>query len=406
MAGGFQVYRYRWIILFIFTLLNIVIQIHWISFASITTEAAAFYRVTVLNIGFFSMVFMIVYIFVSIPASFVIDTYGIKIGIGTGAAIIAVFAPIKGIFAESFVAIALPQTGIAIAQPFILNAYTRLSAKWFPIEERATATGIASLAQYVGIIIGLAATPLLVHTHSIPRIMMLYGIVTIAIALAFLIFMKGEPPTPPCKEGEEARYSVKDGLKHIIALPNMRLVMLLFFIGLGIFNAVMTWIEQILKPRGFNSEQAGIVGAVMMFGGIIGAVMLPFLSDHYRRRTVFLTICMAMVAPSILGLAFAWNLTLLLASSFFWGFFIMSAGPIDFQYAAEISFPAPESSSQGLLLLVGQISGVIFIFIMDAFRTSEGSMTPLLVIFIFLMVLNTLLSLKLKESTAISHAEQ
>lgn len=406
MSGKFHVYPYRWLVLFIFALLNIVIQIHWISFASITSEAAAFYNVTALGIGFLSMLFMIVYIFVSIPASFVIDTYGLKIGIGTGAVLIATFALVKGMFAESFTAIALSQTGLAIAQPFILNACTRLSAKWFPLEERATATGIAYLAQYSGIIIALALTPFLVHAYSISRAMMMYGWVSVAVAAAFLIFMKEKPPTAPCKEGEEVRYSVKEGLQHIIKLPQMRLILLLFFIGLGMFNAVTTWIEQILEPRGFNSEQAGIVGAVMMAGGIIGAVVIPLLSDHYRRRTIFLTLCMAFVIPGLAGLTFAHNFTVLLVANFILGFFIMSAGPIGFQYAAEISYPAPESSSQGLLLLAGQISGILFIFIMDAFRTTEGSMTPLLVLFIFLMVLNALLSLKLKESTAIMHAGQ
>ena len=39
----------------------------------------------------------------------------------------------------------------------------------------------------------------------------------------------------------------------------------------------------------------------------------------------------------------------------------MSAGPIGFQYAAEVSYPAPESASQGMLLWVGQLSGMIFV---------------------------------------------
>jgi hypothetical protein len=43
------------------------------------------------------------------------------------------------------------------------------------------------------------------------------------------------------------------------------------------------------------------------------------------------------------------------------GFFVMSAGPIGFQYAAEVSAPAPESTSQGLLLLSGQITGLVFV---------------------------------------------
>lgn len=404
MTSEIKVYSYRWIILFVFALLNIAIQIHWISFASITSEAAAFYNVTPLAIGLLSMLFMIVYVFIAIPASFVIDTYGIRLGIGIGAVLIGIFGIIKGIYAGSFTVILLTQIGLAIAQPFILNAYTRLSAKWFPIDERATATGIASLAQYMGIIVGLAATPFLVHTYTLPQTMFIYGIISCAIAIIFLIFMREEPPTPPCLAGEENRYAVKEGLKHIFSLHDMRVVILLFFIGLGMFNAVTTWIEQIVEPRGFNSEQAGIIGACMMGGGIIGAIILPLLSDHFRKRKPFLTICMAFLVPGLAGLTFAQNYALLLVSSFVLGFFIMSAGPIGFQYAAEISYPAPESSSQGLLLLAGQISGIIFIFAMDTFRTGTGAMTPFMIAFIVLMIFNTLVTLKLKESNLIHEA--
>jgi len=401
MTGDIKLYNYRWIILFVFSLLNIAIQIHWISFASITSEAAAFYNVTPLSIGLLSMLFMIVYVFISVPASYIIDTYGIKFGIGIGAVLIGIFGIIKGVYASSFTAIVTTQIALAIAQPFILNAYTRLAAKWFPIDERATATGIASLAQYIGIIFGLAATPFLVHSYSIPHTMYVYGIISIVIAVLFIVFIKEEPPTPPCHKGQEERFKVKEGLQHIFSMKQMWLVILLFFIGLGMFNAVTTWIEQILQPRGFNSEQAGIVGASMMAGGILGAIILPLLSDHYRKRKVFLTICMVFIIPGLAGLTLAKDYWLLLVSSFILGFFIMSAGPIGFQYAAEISYPAPESSSQGLLLLSGQISGIIFIFAMDAFRTTTGAMTPFMIAFIVLMLINALLTLKLKESNLI-----
>lgn len=60
------------------------------------------------------------------------------------------------------------------------------------------------------------------------------------------------------------------------SLHDMRVVIFLFFIGLSMFNAVTTWIEQIVEPRGFNFEQAGIIGACMMLGGIIGAIT-PFM---------------------------------------------------------------------------------------------------------------------------------
>ena len=57
-------------------------QMLWITFASITGRAACFYGVSDLAIVFLSLSFMLVYIFVSIPASWVIDTYGIRVGWG------------------------------------------------------------------------------------------------------------------------------------------------------------------------------------------------------------------------------------------------------------------------------------------------------------------------------------
>ena len=88
---NFRIYRYRWVILSVFMFAVAVNQLLWITFAPITGSAAKFYMVSDLRIGLLSMVFMFVYIFVSIPASWVIDTYGIRVAVGTGAVFTGVF---------------------------------------------------------------------------------------------------------------------------------------------------------------------------------------------------------------------------------------------------------------------------------------------------------------------------
>ena len=64
-----RVYGYRWIILSLFMFVVVVNQLLWITFAPVTGTAAEFYKVSDLSIGLLSMVFMVVYLFVSIPAS-------------------------------------------------------------------------------------------------------------------------------------------------------------------------------------------------------------------------------------------------------------------------------------------------------------------------------------------------
>jgi len=57
-------------------------------------------------------------------------------------------------------------------------------------------------------------------------------------------------------------------------------------------------------------------------------------------------------------------------------------------------------------MLAGQISGIIFIFGMDFFRTASGSMTPFLVVLIGLAALNIVFSLMLKESLMIGAVDE
>jgi MFS family permease len=132
-----------------------VSQLLWITFAPITGSAAAYYGVSDLSIGLLSVSFMVVYIFVSIPASWAIDTYGIRTAVGIGAALTGIFGLLRGIVASDYTLVLIAQIGIAIGQPFILNAVTTVAARWFPIQERATAAGLGSLAIYLGILLGL-----------------------------------------------------------------------------------------------------------------------------------------------------------------------------------------------------------------------------------------------------------
>jgi len=396
---GFRVYGYRWVMLLAFMSVVAINQLLWITFAPITGDAARYYGVSDLSIGLLSMIFMIVYVVISIPASWAIDTYGIRVAVGIGVALTAIFGLLRGLAASSYTMVLISQIGIAIGQPFILNAVTTVAARWFPIQERATAAGLGSLAMYLGIIGGLALTPYLTVQLDIGRTLVIYGIVAVIAAVVFFGAARERPPTPPCPPGQEERSLVLDGLKQTLRKRGFVLLMLVFFVGLGVFNAVTTWIEDIVRPRGFSSTQAGGMGAVMIGGGIIGALVIPSLSDRYRRRTPFLVLALVGATLGLIGITYATSYWLLLTSAGVMGFFLLSAGPVGFQYGAEVTYPAPEGTSNGLLLWVGQISGIVFILGMDSGKSAQtGSMTMPLVVLIGLMVVSLLLCTRLREA--------
>lgn len=406
---------YRYVVLAAFMLITVAIEIQWLTHAAVARPAELFYNGqfnpgSFLNIDFLAMVYMLAFLLMSFPASYVIDTYGIRTGLAIGAIMLAAFSLLKAACAHSFTGVVIAQTGLALAQPFILNGVTAVTARWFPLYERGMAAGLLALAQYIGIIVAMLVTPMLVGSDpsepgygtGFEKMLWIYGIISVAASLSSLLLIRNREAG--LGESAQERYAFGKGLRHILANRDMRITMFLFLIGLGIFNAISSMTDSIAERVGVEDSD-GLIGGVMLIGGIIGAVVIPTLSDRFKRRKPFLVLCIAGMLPAVALLAFAGKLAgdpdsiyrISLAASFTLGFFVMSAGPLGFQYAAEISYPAPESTSQGILLWVGQLTGMFFVAGMSI--RENQYLGFFMNIFVVLSVLSLVAVLILREST-------
>lgn len=75
--------------------------------------------------------------------------------------------------------------------------------------------------------------------------------------------------------------------------------------------------------------------------------------------------------PGIIGLTFATSSVFLFGSAVLLGFFLVSAMPMGMQYAAEITYPTPEGTSNGLIQLFG-LGAVVFVYIREVMKTDEA----------------------------------
>ncbi len=396
MTTQYKIYPYRWVVLAVFMFVNITIQILWISYAPITGPAAAYYGVDDLKIGLLSMSFMIAFIPLSIPVSWVIDTYGFRLAVSIGAIMMGIFGILRGMAGTNYTLVLWSTFGIAASQPFLLNTWTKVPANWFALEERATAVGLVTLASLVGTALGMVLTPILMESTAISTIQLYYGGIAAISAVLFIVLSRETPPTPPCPPGGEVRALMLDGLKHSFTVKAFWFTLLVSFIGLGIFNGVTTWIESIIRPRGFTPTDAGTLGALMIVGGVIGAVVIPAFSDKQHKRQLYLYISFFGAIPGLIGLTFATTSTLLFASAFVLGFFLTSAMPVAMQYAAEVTHPTPEGTSNGLIQLFGQ-AAVVFVFIMEALKSADGSFTPALLLAVELLILSGIFVSQMKD---------
>ena len=308
----------------------------------------------------------------------------------------SIFGLLRGFAGANYTLVLWSTIGIAVAQPFLLNAWTTVPAKWFAVEERTTIVGAVTLANLLGIGIGMALTPILIGVMPLPTVQLIYGALAALSAFLFIVFARETPPTPPSPPGMEVRALMMDGLKHALKIKAFWMFLFVVFVGMGLFNGITTWVEGIIRLRGFSPTDAGTLGTLMLVGGLLGAVIIPSFSDRQHKRKRYLLIGFVFAIPGLLGLTYATSSWVLFLSGFAFGFFLVSTFPVGMQYAAEITIPTPEGTSNGLVQLWGQ-AAFIFVFVMEAMRAQDGSYTSSLLLSLGLLVISVLVITQLKD---------
>ncbi|MEM2947805.1 MAG: MFS transporter, partial [Candidatus Bathyarchaeia archaeon] len=278
---------------------------------------------------------------------------------------------------------------------------------WFPFEERALATGIGIMGQYIGMIIALILTPFLVPNAEITlltNMLIIYAAISVAGAVLFIALAK-EKPRIVSAEASEVKASISfNEVKKFFGKKDFIILEALFFIGVGLFTALLTWLETILNTRGLAVTEAGLVGGIIIIGGIFGSLIIPGISDKTARRKPFIIVDLAVAAAALFLLAEVTDFSILAVVGFVLGFFLMSALPIGLEMSAEIVGSALAGSASSFLWLFSQAGSVVFILFMDAVRTATQSLYPtnpyyLSVISILIFnIIALLLCLALKET--------
>jgi len=122
----------------------------------------------------------------------------------------------RGLFRHDFVLVFISQVGIAVGPPLSLGAITKLAGRWFPRDERATATGLGTLAIYLGILASLIVTPLLLNSYVMKMMLVCTGIVSAVAAAFHVATVREKPPTPAGPGDQEVRCLMFDGLRSMM----------------------------------------------------------------------------------------------------------------------------------------------------------------------------------------------
>ncbi len=374
-------YRYRWVVLVAFMFVAALTQLMWLNYAPIlsrTRELMGFsdeFPIVILM-----LMFPLVYIPVSIKAGFVIDRKGFRYAVMIGAVLTASFSFLR-LFVDNYALVLIGMIGISVGQPFVLNSITKMVSTWFPSDESAIASGLATLSLFVGMIVAQAVTQPLLEAFgddlgALRMVVLVYSLAAVAGFVFFALFGKARPPKPPLRTeqealGEDVAINMKS-LRSLFGLHNFRILCLIIAVGNGAFVALMQLIEDVLAPKGISSETAGYIGAVMVVAGVIGCLVIPFISDKLMWRKPFLLLAGCMAAPTLFLVGALNSTVLIYIVGAMLGFFLLSAFPILLAFAEETTGAQLTGMATSMLLLLGNAGGVVLTLAMEGIKAATG----------------------------------
>jgi MFS family permease len=393
-----KIYKYRWVILAIYMYIAALTQLYWLNFAAIDTFIEERLSIPASSVMWFTLVFPLVQVLLTMPAGMIIDKKGFKYGVGIGALFTGIFATLRLVSPDSFTVLLISQIGISIGQPFVLNGVTKLAITWFPQKEEATAVGLGSMALFVGMMVGLGATPALVQSLGYETMFLIYGAMGILGILLFFSLVKPHPATPPREIEVHQEITGWQGIKHILKMKDFVILGFIALIGIGVFNGLATWLEKILNElHQIPMTDAGTISAILILSGMIGCIIIPLVSDKIMRRKPFLILASLIGAASIIALMLSKGYALNMVNGIFLGFFLISALPIMLTMSTEITGARFAGISVGYLQLLGNAAAVAIVPIMEFMRGTTGQWILPLAFIAGLLGINFILSIVIRE---------
>ncbi|XP_024086178.1 uncharacterized MFS-type transporter C09D4.1-like isoform X2 [Cimex lectularius] len=381
-----RVYKKRWIMLFLFVATSTFNAIHWLQYSIIANIAMKYYEVSALAVNWSSMIYMVIYVPLVFPATFVLEKKGLRFSLILGLTIMCCGAWLKlvtlnrNMFVVAFVA----QGIVGGAQIFILSVPARLASIWFDAKEVSTACALGVFGNQLGVALGFVIPPEVVHdSNDMDAIRegfkwLYIGFAVPPTVLLFLVilFFEAAPKFPPSLAQVNIRENIAartnsdvNGNSYIQLVKNKDFILLLFSYGVnvGVFYAYSTLLNQLYLSHYPKGEvTAGYIGLVMIIGGMIGSVVWGIFLDrtHKFKLTTIVVYCFAYLGMMAFtfSLFYEQNIAIFVSSGIL-GFFMNGYLTVAYEFTSELTYPVPESTSTGVLNAVGELLGLSMVLV-------------------------------------------
>ncbi|XP_041056646.1 solute carrier family 49 member 4 isoform X1 [Carcharodon carcharias] len=391
-----RLYRRRWLILAAFSLLGFVQGLLWNSWGPIQNSAKQ-----ALGFSTVDITLLVLWGPIGFLPCFILmwlmDKKGLRLSVVLTALLMTTGAllrcvPIDNQTVKKWL-IHIGQLLNGFAGPVVINAPPFLSTTWFPPDQRATATAVASLFNYFGAACAFLVGPLIVpapngttslltaSNHHIDfikgRIQTLLYAEFGATALLLVVltaYFPSQPPLPPSIAAASQRLNYRNSIYRLLSNFRFLMIALAFAMPLGILAGWSGVLDVILTPLKVSQVDAGWIGFWSTIGGCVVGIMIARFADFFRgvlKLILLLLFSGATLSSAWVALTCFKGVThlpvtpaTLYTSCILVGVFITSSVPFFFELLVETVYPVPEGITCGFVTFLSNVfMGLLLMFL-------------------------------------------
>ncbi|KAG7273966.1 hypothetical protein CRUP_021250 [Coryphaenoides rupestris] len=266
-----------------------------------------------------------------------------------------------------------------------MSAAPLLSTTWFAPDQRATATAVASLINYLGSAASFMVGPLLVPAPNDTRLVAALGpaAATVhdafiqdriqlllycefgAIAVLFgavLLYFPSRPPMPPSVAAASRRVGYRSGIIRLLSNGRFLMIALAYAVPMGVIAGWSGVLDMILTPAKVSQVDAGWIGFWSVVGGCVFGVAMARFADSVRGKLKLILVLM--LGGAALSATWFTLTSTLYTSCILVGIFLNSSVPIFFELFIETVYPVPEGITCGMVTFLGNlVMGMLLFFL-------------------------------------------
>ncbi|KAJ6666915.1 hypothetical protein lerEdw1_018917 [Lerista edwardsae] len=397
----------RLVVLAVFSIYSLVNAFQWIQYSILTSIFMTYYNVSSYQVDWLSMVYMVAYVPLIVPATWLLDVHGLRLTalLGSGLNCLGAWIKCASVQRNLYPVTLLAQIVCSVAQVFILGLPSHIASVWFGPKEVSTACAVAVLGNQLGTAIGFLLPPVLVPNtpdnmdYMGQNISIMFygtaGVSTLLFLLTVLVF-KEKPKYPPSQsqvallEVSAKDYSYKQSIINLFRNKAFVLLLISYGIMTGAFYSVSTLLNQMIVKHYEGEEvNAGRIGLTLVVAGMVGSIICGVWLDctkTYKQTTLIVYVLSFVGMVAFTFTLDCGHLVVVFVTAGVLGFFMTGYLPLGFEFAVEITYPESEGTSSGLLNASAQIFGIIFTLIQGKLTTDYNPRAGNIFLFVSMFI--------------------